>query len=481
MKIVLLILMMWAILVPAAQSTPTAEAIAVLEGILVGAFGDVGHEVKECMQDGQAIFEDFEQAVAYFEKGGLHNVEEGLKMIGAALEKIPEEIKYCKEVTVVITDIEKLVKEFANPVELVVKVAEEIIWHGRSIYRDVKDCVDNFHGHKYYNAGENIGNIIKLIFLKLRDPVIDAESFLEGFFRGALEDDSIEINHCIDDATVIIEELELIIGDFKKGTEDYEKLFLDFIDLISESVASVVQCEKIPPEVSIMQQWEEEMKDMSLMEKKMFFAFLYYPDRIKEDMKDMFDTYDAHQFNTTGFCMGDFLHILFVDVKTVKDDVLDDAIEFMIGFYDAAFKIELNMSTCEADVEAEFALVQKAISELEHLSYEDIKHGVEDLMHTIPLFLNAFDACKEDWPQIQQGLDKLDEFVQKPDEIPWAVSKAMGEHPFRVESDCSTVYHAFNDSPHNFHKGGEGSGDLTELLLSELKAYEDTVLVQELI
>jgi hypothetical protein len=484
MKFSIVILLICMLSTWTATASPAQEAVEVIEGILVGAFGDIGHEVKTCIKDGEEIFKDIEEAVKDFEAGGRDNIIAGLIKIGEALQLLPEEVKDCEAIPDLIKDIEIIAAEFLNPEELIIHIGEEIIWHGVSIFKDVKDCVSQFKNGAYEPAGEDIGDIIKMLFLsaKLNDVVIDAEDFLEGFFKGALEDDSVEINDCITDATEVIEELEIIIADIKSGvTEDIEKLFLDFIDLITESVQSVAQCEKAPAELAVMLEWTEQMKDIATMEKKLFNGFLFYPDRLKEDFKNMIDSFEVQTFGTSGFCLGDVLHILFIDISTVNEDYLDDAVEFLTAFYGKAFKIDLDLSTCEADAEAEWALVKKAIDELETLSISSIKAGVEDLMKAIPAFVETFKECESDWPALERGLVEMSEFIHKPTQIPWAITKACTTHLFEVTTDCNQIYHAFHNSPHNFAKGGEGSGDLTGLLLSELNsALEESRLVEEL-
>jgi hypothetical protein len=65
MKVLLVALL--AMLLTFSAASPLVEAEEVIEGILVGAFGDVGHKVKECIQDGELIFEDIKDAIVLFE------------------------------------------------------------------------------------------------------------------------------------------------------------------------------------------------------------------------------------------------------------------------------------------------------------------------------------------------------------------------------------------------------------------------------
>lgn len=484
MKFIQLVMLVCVLFAWRCSPTPTQEAVEVVEGILVGAFGEIGHEVQQCLKDGEEIFLDVEEAIKDFERGDRDSIIAGLVKIGEALQLLPKEVKDCESIPEVIKDIEKIAEEFMNPEELIIQIGTEILWHGVSIYKDITDCVSQFKRGAYEPAGEDIGDIIKILFIemKLEDVVIDAEEFLEGFFKGALEDDSVEINDCITDATEVIEELEKIINDVKSGvTSDLENLFLDFIDLITDSVKSVALCESAPEELEIMLEWAEEMKDLTAMEKKFFNAFLFYPDRLKDDFKNTIDKYEDHTFGDSGFAMGDILHVLFVEIKSVGDDYLDDAVQFLNGFYTNAFQIDLDLQECEVDIEDEWRLIEQAVDELEKLTTAAIKEGVEDLLKAVPKFVKAFEDCESDWPDLERGLIEMTEFIQKPSQIPWAVTKALTTHPFEVTHDCEDVYSAFHSSPHNYRLGGESSGDLTGLLLSELNsALADSRLVEEL-
>ena len=319
----LLITLLVLLFTSSVHSTP--EAIEVIEGILVGAFGDIGHKVRECEIEGEVIFADIEDAIREFRSKTEGGVIRGLEKIGEALALLPQEIQDCEAVADLVKDFERIAEEFSNPEELVIRIGEEIFWHGRSIYHDVTDCVDSFETGQYEHAGEDIGDIIYILFIKLTDPVIDAQDFLEGFFKGALEDDSIDINECITDATDVIEELEQMIADVKNGgITDPETLFLDFIDLITKSVKSVAQCETAPAEIEILESWVVKLQDMDSMESILFKSFLYYPDRLKGDFKDAIDSFEDHTYNTSGFCLGDVLHVFFVDVKTMIESLGED-------------------------------------------------------------------------------------------------------------------------------------------------------------
>eukprot|EP00345_Euplotes_harpa_P016014 CAMPEP_0168333788 /NCGR_PEP_ID=MMETSP0213-20121227/9830_1 /TAXON_ID=151035 /ORGANISM="Euplotes harpa, Strain FSP1.4" /LENGTH=332 /DNA_ID=CAMNT_0008338207 /DNA_START=12 /DNA_END=1010 /DNA_ORIENTATION=- len=295
------------------HSSPAQEVVDTVEGILVGAFGEVGKEARTCLQDGEATFQYVEQAIANFKTGTTASIIEGLFYIGKALEELPEELKDCQELPELVKDFEKIAQEFKDPKSLAIHVGKEILFNGKSIYKDVSDSITQFETAQYEPAGEDIGDIVKILFIdegvKGRKEVTE---FVEGFFKGSLRDDSLDIIGCIDDSNEIIDQLEKIISDFENGLlENFEAVFLDIIDLLGEIPRSVLQCENIPAEITKFEVWAFELQDMGTMEKRLFNAFLKFSDRIKEDSKGLIDDYKRGLLRNSGYYLGDVLYVLF--------------------------------------------------------------------------------------------------------------------------------------------------------------------------
>lgn len=239
MKILLAIFL--AILLTFARSSATEEAIEVLEGILVGAFGPVGKEVRTCIKDGEVIFKDIESAIGHLENAvSKHSKTEliaGLKSIAAALKLVPEEVKDCKALPTVVKDIEKIVAEFSNPVELVIEVGEKILWHGISIFRDVDNSVKDWKAHQYYKSGEDIGDIIKIIFIKMvRGSADNAVVFTKAFYAAAfkiklgLDTCEAEVAQSWDEVVAAIELMEGgTVADISAGVAALMKAIPDMI------------------------------------------------------------------------------------------------------------------------------------------------------------------------------------------------------------------------------------------------------------
>eukprot|EP00345_Euplotes_harpa_P017340 CAMPEP_0168337340 /NCGR_PEP_ID=MMETSP0213-20121227/12115_1 /TAXON_ID=151035 /ORGANISM="Euplotes harpa, Strain FSP1.4" /LENGTH=485 /DNA_ID=CAMNT_0008342777 /DNA_START=31 /DNA_END=1488 /DNA_ORIENTATION=+ len=479
MKLYIVLLLALVMFMRPSMTTGLPEAELVIEGILVGSFGEVGHDVKTCIKDGGVIFDDIRDAITQFKLKTKEGIVNGLKLIGEAIALIPEEVKDCEEIYQIVKDLEEIAAEFADPEAFLILVGERILWHGISIVEDVEGSIQHFENDQYEPAGEDIGDIIYIIFLSSPkgDKIEDAVQFLEGFFKGALEDDSVELEGCIDDADQIIKSIELIVADFEKGvTSDLEKLFMDLLDLMSDIPKTVIKCGVAEHEIEIIEQWALEMKDLTLMEHKLFDAFLEYPSRIKEDFKTLIDSFKASDFNKSGFGLGDILHVLFVNINQgFKETDFDDIVEFTKGFYAKAFDIKLDLDTCDADVDAAWDALVKAVDEIKEFTVAGIEQGIEDLIMALPKFVESFKVCEADWPDLERGLEKLKVFEENPLYVPWAVTKASTLHPIRMTEDSTELYHAFHDLPRNFEHGGEASGDIVGLVVSEMGKVDSVV------
>ena len=112
----------------------TQEVIDTIEGILVGAFGEVGREAKTCLNDGEESFKLIEEAIVEIKKDTIISIANGIAKIGQALELLPEELKDCKDLPELLKDFEKIAAEFKDPKSLAIHIGKEILFNGKSIY-----------------------------------------------------------------------------------------------------------------------------------------------------------------------------------------------------------------------------------------------------------------------------------------------------------------------------------------------------------
>ena len=238
---------------------------------------------------------------------------------------------------------------------------------------------------------------------------------------------------------------------------------------MAEIPKTVVKCEISTAELEILANWTVSMRNASEMGRRTFYAFLKFAPRIKQNFKDMIDGFHTGNFSSSGFGLGDLLHVLFVDVdKMPADNVFDDAVKFLEGFYAKAFNIKLDLDTCEADVDKTWEDVKNAILLMEKFTLEDIKNGLVLLYKAMPELVTAFQVCEAAWPDIEKGFEKLKIFRDHAAYIPIAVTKAITLHPVRTTQDAWAAYKAFTAVPADYKAGGEASGDMLELIVEEM-------------
>ena len=160
-----------------------------------------------------------------------------------------------------------------------------------------------------------------------------------------------------------------------------------------------------------------------------------------------------------------------------SDNIFDEVVKFLEGFYAKAFNIKLDLDTCDADVDKAWADVKNAILEMEKFTLADIEQGLVDLYKAMPELVTAFQVCETAWPDIEKGFEKLKVFRDHAAYIPIAVTKAVSLHPIRTTQDSWAAYKAFTSVPADYKAGGEASGDMLELIIEEMGADESVVQI----
>ena len=291
-----------------------AEAVEVVGGILVGAF--THHtSIKQCFDGSKDVFTHFSAAYSNLRKETHSGVESGLIEIGKALSKIPDTIKSCKDVGNIMTKLRSLAVMFSNPTLLTVNAGKNIIWHFRSIYKEIKSVVGAYEHRNWFSMGMSIGVIIDLVFLSnprfaklFGNPAID---FLDGFAHGldpAVYDDA---KQCITDVSP--EVVQTIIDKINDlDWKNVERSIEDIQDLINIFVGIVKDCQSGSQAFTeFVERLLNALNAFNFIEAALEFItnplkFYRMIKQIKEDV-DKDDWFDAGDI--TGDFVGDVLHL----------------------------------------------------------------------------------------------------------------------------------------------------------------------------
>lgn len=205
MKVLLLGLMLLAVL---AQATRNTEAEDVIRGIIEGAYGDMGKQVHECIQDGTSILsamnvvaKDFDTAL---KRGDEASFLEAFEYLGDILRTMVDEIKTCGDFEEMVKDIPRMADQFTYPEPIIIGV-NKVIWRGNVITSDVSSTVDELNQQHFEESGKMIGDIIKSVFFdyKIQDPVDNVSDLLTEFWRSAFNL-TLNLNTCKSEITASV-------------------------------------------------------------------------------------------------------------------------------------------------------------------------------------------------------------------------------------------------------------------------------------
>jgi len=299
---------------------PAQEVLDTVEGILVGAFGADAKGAVSCIEDGETIFADIEEAIKEFEKGGVTNIVQGLYMVGKALEELPTEFKDCEAAEGLLVDFEKIIKEFEDPKDLVVHVGEEILWHGKDIYGDINGASANFHAAKYEPAGEQIGDIVKILLVEAKSlrgsngPAQETIDTVEGILVGAFGDEGKGASVCLKDGEDIFFDIENAIKDFEKGGVTNIIAGLYNIGLALEELPEEFkECEGAEPILADIEKIAAEFKNPKDLAIHVGTEVLWHGKDIYGDITGATADFKDGKYEPAGEMIGDIIKILLVE------------------------------------------------------------------------------------------------------------------------------------------------------------------------
>lgn len=334
--------------------------------------------------------------------------------------------------------------------------------------------------------------------------VQEVEDLALGLLKGAFEKEYDDLKDCIqdgEDAFVHFKNAILLIKNW--SVSDLEKALVEIVAGIKDITKELKECKEL---VDIIQDLEKIAEEFSnpealivIVEKNIF----WHGFDITKHLISCIENFEKDNFFGAGEDIGIIIHDLIFSkttkkitnevilkgffkkalakmaVEGLKDNIFDEVVQFVEGFYTKAFNITVNLDTCDSDVDKAWEDIKNAILRMENMTLSDIEQGIADLYRAIPELITAFQDCEAAWPDIERGFEKLVVFKNHTAYIPIAVTKAVSFHPIRTTQDSYAIYKAFTSEPVNYRAGGESSGDLLELLIEEMPT--DQPVVQSLL
>ena len=119
-------------------------------------------EIEQCLTDAGSLQDEIVTAIHDFEKKDLKDIIAGVEEIGKVITELPADLADCKDMQGDITRIEAWAKIFENPKELVKTVSENFLKNYKDIFADVSKISTDWTAKDYYDAGDDIADILVL-------------------------------------------------------------------------------------------------------------------------------------------------------------------------------------------------------------------------------------------------------------------------------------------------------------------------------
>lgn len=312
---------------------------------------------------------------------------------------------------------------------------------------------------------------VTLLALSSASRVQEAELFVKGFFEGSFGKIGEEVVECIQDGEEIFQDLIHVVEDFEHAITGDRAALIDAFKYISHILTllpeEVKDCEAVADVVKDLEEIAIEFSNPAALVVDVGKKIIWHGRSIYHDVENTVKDFKTPDYEAAGIDVGDIVRLVFLNSQLANP--VDDTIDLMTSFYKAAFKLNLNMTTCEADLdEAAEELVQGVDDLLNSTSIQDIYMAGMKIYAGGQHLYAGFHDCKEAWPVIEEGIEDLHPFVEHPAKIILALAEAVSLNPIAFPKDAYDFYKALSSDPINFNLAGSSSGDIIRLVLSHM-------------
>ena len=124
-------------------------------------------EIQQCLKDGSSLEAEITNAISDISKGDLQDIIKGVQEVGQIIKELPTDLDDCKGMDDDIAKIEKWASIFAHPTELVTTLTKNLLKNWQGVVADVSKTETDWNNADYYDAGDDIGDILILALGKI--------------------------------------------------------------------------------------------------------------------------------------------------------------------------------------------------------------------------------------------------------------------------------------------------------------------------
>ena len=155
----LLLLFTFICLIYVVKSGENENSDLLIKGIIQGIWDEAPAEPVGCTNYGDYIMKKARKAMGFWTKDKQHKIRRGIRELGFAIKDIPDRVKNCRDLFLLVRGFGMMGEHWRHPEELDVQ-GSVFNWHGVDIHDDVKAAVKGFDNHDFEEGGKHIGAII---------------------------------------------------------------------------------------------------------------------------------------------------------------------------------------------------------------------------------------------------------------------------------------------------------------------------------
>ena len=121
--------------------------------------------IEQCLADLYAAGSDLVQAVELFEKQDAESVLAGLKLLGQAIELIPDAMNECQTAIADAERLYQMIANFKSPLSFAYHVGKDILVNGVQIYNEIDSAVNDYKSSNWRQFGYDCGYALGLVLI----------------------------------------------------------------------------------------------------------------------------------------------------------------------------------------------------------------------------------------------------------------------------------------------------------------------------
>ncbi|CAD8071102.1 unnamed protein product [Paramecium sonneborni] len=236
------------------------DVYLIVKGVVEGVQVDDHVEVKEivsCLNDSEELINNIVKAITNLETQTFDGVKEGIKLIGVAIQQIPDAITACQSGSEEMVALSKLLtnmlEQLRNPWTFSFKIGYNLIVNGLDIYQEISTAIKDWKSEIYEDFGKQIGFVLVQLLKETKNTealIFDYEVvgiIFEGLLDGIVDASGIkadDIKSCLNFADVIVIDFEKAVRLLENGSvSSVIQALQSFVEGLSEFPKALEICQ----------------------------------------------------------------------------------------------------------------------------------------------------------------------------------------------------------------------------------------------